>query len=306
MGRRVKKTKSNNSGADQIPEDLVMEIVGRLPVKTVARFLLVSKSWARIIRSREFIVSFPLGSCSSQPRLLVAYVDITLGMQSQDWECRFFSSSYSSSTSLLSRVAHSFPIDLSTQKYHCGFAQVNRRTGTYVSGNYRRHELEYYYSHYVNGLISLGYGQEQIICNPSTGHFTILPKVVEATGLLAKSSFFGYEPVNGEYKVLCMTKKRGDGPYQKYQVFTLGAEPKSWRMIDSSIPHSPLSNGLCLDGAVYYIASTPLGQTSLMRFDLRSEELDRFTSLPSDLQAADTLINYEGKIAIPLRSRIDM
>ena len=35
-------TEGRKSNFDEIPEDLVMEIIGRLPVKSVARFLLVS------------------------------------------------------------------------------------------------------------------------------------------------------------------------------------------------------------------------------------------------------------------------
>ena len=69
-------TEGRKSNFDGIPEDLVMEILGRLPVKSVSRFLLVSKSWTRIISSRYFIRSFPAGSCSSQPRLLVGFTGV--------------------------------------------------------------------------------------------------------------------------------------------------------------------------------------------------------------------------------------
>ncbi|CAA7058280.1 unnamed protein product [Microthlaspi erraticum] len=59
----------------QIPLDVVIEIVGRLPSKSVARFLVVSKSWETFIRSRAFITSFPFGS-SSQPRLLITFSEL--------------------------------------------------------------------------------------------------------------------------------------------------------------------------------------------------------------------------------------
>ncbi|KAJ4900556.1 F-box domain protein [Raphanus sativus] len=61
----------------QIPRDLVREILERLPAKSVARFLLVSKSWANLITSRDFIRSFETRSCSSQPRLLVCFIGRT-------------------------------------------------------------------------------------------------------------------------------------------------------------------------------------------------------------------------------------
>ncbi|CAL9230407.1 unnamed protein product [Arabidopsis halleri] len=80
MRRRNKKTKTVISNPetseernkfDEIPRDLVIEILARLPVKSVARFLTVSKSWATTIRSPEFIRCYPCGS-SSKPRTLIA------------------------------------------------------------------------------------------------------------------------------------------------------------------------------------------------------------------------------------------
>ncbi|CAH2072667.1 unnamed protein product [Thlaspi arvense] len=91
LGKRTKTTVSINPQTskedfDGIPEDLVFEIIGRLPAKSVARFLLVSKLWTRIIRSRAFIASFPLGS-SSQPRLLIAFggLDRRVERRSRRW-----------------------------------------------------------------------------------------------------------------------------------------------------------------------------------------------------------------------------
>ncbi|CAA7062439.1 unnamed protein product [Microthlaspi erraticum] len=110
-------------------------------------------------------------------------------------------------------------------------------------------------------------------------------------------TYFGYDPVNDQYKVLCLTENLDD------KVFTLG-ERESWREMDCSIPHRhrSASNGLCIDGGLYYLALTGVGllQESLMRFDVRSEKLDLLTDLPADLIGPHvyTLIKYEGKVAI--------
>ncbi|VVB14645.1 unnamed protein product [Arabis nemorensis] len=95
----------------------------------------------------------------------------------------------------------------------------------------------------------------------------------------------------------------------QYQVFTLGAKQKSWRMIECSIPHRPWSNGVCIDGVVYYVADTgpELSQLSLMRFDVKSEKLDLITGVSADIVSKVVygdifVLNYEGKVAIPFRT----
>lgn len=269
--------KSKEWNKDVIPLNLAIEIFRRLPVKSVARCLLLSKVWEKMIRSRNFMTSFPFRS-SSQRRLLVVFIDLDRQRERQDW---YFFSPSSSSTSSLSRVTCPFP----------------------------NPEKEYH-PHYVNGLISLGYGLEKTITNPSTGKSKILPRV-KTSSMVAKS-FFGYDPVNDEYKVLvlCMAEKLKSElvSSSQHQVLTLGAEKESWRMIKYKIPHIPLSNSVCIDGVLFYVAAkgADLLQLSLMRFDLRSEKLDLFTSVSADINArlvdSSTLISYEGKVALPIKT----
>ncbi|VYS62331.1 unnamed protein product [Arabidopsis thaliana] len=266
---------------NDVPLDVAIEIFMRLPVKSVARFLLLSKFWAEIIRSRHFITSFQVRS-SLQPRLLVVFIDLNKQWNCEDW---YFFSLSSSTTSSLSRVTCPFP--------------------DYV-----------HYSHYVNGLISLGSGLEKVITNPSTGKSTVLGRV-QTNSKVAKC-FLGYDPVNDEYKllVLCMKEKmqRHDGRTRilqlssQHQVFPLGVKKKPWRMIDYTTPHGPVLNSVCIDGVLYYVAFTgeDLSQLSLMRFDLGSEKLDLFTSLPADFPAAFlhgfTLMRYKGKVALATKT----
>ncbi|KAF2599560.1 hypothetical protein F2Q68_00007372 [Brassica cretica] len=167
--KKLKKCRKSNS--DEIPQHLVMEIIRRLPAKSVAR------------------------SCSSQPRLLVCFIGRTKPCKRQ--YCYFFSSS-SSSTTFLSRVK--CPRE-DPECFPC-------------------------LPHYANGLMRLGYGEKKLICNPSTGKSIALPKVKNMMSV--SKSLFGYDPVNDEYKILCMTKKSPDGikPHSRYeyQVLTLGAD----------------------------------------------------------------------------------
>ncbi|KAL9279579.1 putative F-box domain-containing protein [Arabidopsis thaliana] len=132
---------------------------------------------------------------------------------------------------------------------------------------------------------------KQVVANPSTGRTIPLPRV-KTRRTIATKVFSAYGDLRDESS--------------QHQVFTLGAKKKSFRMIDTSIiPHRPCSNGVCIDSVVYYVAKTGAGMLHLciMRFDLSSEILDLFTSLPQEIRPPsliiENLINYEGKLAIP-------
>ncbi|CDY26448.1 BnaC09g42200D [Brassica napus] len=217
------------SSYDVLPLDLLMEIIGRLPVKSIARFLLVCKLWATTIRSRDFIKSFPLGSCSShEPRFLIAF-------------------------------------------------------------------------------------NEQFIVNPTTGKSIALPRV--RTRRKVVKSFFGYDSVSDEYKVLCMSEAHNGpnflGPSSQHQIFTLGAKKRSWRMVECSIPHCPCSSGVCIDGVIYYMAKTGtanLSQLSLVSFDSRCDKFDLVTGVSPEILLNENqfshvvILNFEGKVAITTKT----
>ncbi|EFH48861.1 hypothetical protein ARALYDRAFT_911504 [Arabidopsis lyrata subsp. lyrata] len=208
--------------------DLMIEICMRFPVKSVARFLLLSKFWVRSM---------------SQPRLQVQVVFMDLDRQKkcQDW----------------SRPAL---------------------------------------------LISLGYGLEKCIANPSTDTSTVLGRV--QTSSTNAQSFFGYDQVNDEYKLLVMCMSMNGPPGRRissnHQVVTLGAKNKPWRMIDYITPHQPVFNSVCIDGVLYYVAFTgdKFSQVSLMRFNLRSEKLDIFTSLSGKVALATKTPSYKFELWI--------
>ncbi|XP_019097357.1 PREDICTED: putative F-box protein At5g15660 [Camelina sativa] len=285
----IVQTSEERANFDELPHDLEIEIFGRLPLKSLARFLTVSKLWATTIRSPDFIRSYPRGS-SWQPRTLIAADFNSHGSRGAMGNLHFFKRPSSSSPkSFISRLT--CPV------------------------KYDHQHLECFY-HHVNGLISVGYGQEQIVFNPITGKSITLPRARTRRKLV--KSFFGYDPVSDEFKVVCMTEKmygRLEEPSSEHQVltFTLGVK-KSWQMINCSVPHRPWSNGVCINGVVYYVARTgaEMSHMRLMRFALRpGDSLDIFTSLPEEINKEIEssiyylfLINYEGKVAIPTNTSL--
>ncbi|CAF2045076.1 BnaA09g27460D [Brassica napus] len=71
--RRERSSRHDKSQTKHIPLDLTMEILSRLPVKSIVRFGCVSKLWSTLTRHQSFINLFASRSSSGQPRLLVTF-----------------------------------------------------------------------------------------------------------------------------------------------------------------------------------------------------------------------------------------
>ncbi|CAN6888402.1 unnamed protein product [Brassica oleracea] len=71
--RRERSFGHDKSQTKHIPLDLTMEILSRLPVKSIVGFGCVSKLWSTLTRHQSFINLFASRSSSGQPRLLVTF-----------------------------------------------------------------------------------------------------------------------------------------------------------------------------------------------------------------------------------------
>ncbi|XP_010528852.1 PREDICTED: putative F-box protein At1g31000 [Tarenaya hassleriana] len=264
-------TPENRCNSDPVLPDLIFEILLRLPPESVMRFARVSKFWGSIIRRPDFIDSF-LTHSFTQPRFLFV-------LRGRDGSRLFYSSTPYETTS--SDVVHT--------KY------LNLHPGHVIS-------------HSVGGLILCESGGTRlVICNPTTGQIITLPKVRSRKKGI--TSFFGYDPIDHRYKVLCMTQcvahyKSCKVAAGEHQVLTLGgAQEKSWRMIECSFPHCPATEGLCINGVLYYGACSgaEMKECFVVSFDLRSEKFD-FIRIGEGYNVwlifSTRLINYQGKLAI--------
>ncbi|EOA15713.1 hypothetical protein CARUB_v10006546mg, partial [Capsella rubella] len=174
-------------------------------------------------------------------------------------------------------------------------------------------DSRYWFSPPVRGLICCFKGNQVLVGNPSTGQFVSLPKVKTIKEIKDWSYlFFGYDPVNDLYKVLCMTNPYGpffrDGlrkviGTEEYQVFTLRAK-EEWRMIECKHDHRvrgcPESKGICMNGVVYYVAKLDRPTKCPISFNLASEEFNviKFPEDSKRLRRPCELVNYGGKIAL--------
>ncbi|WZZ53457.1 hypothetical protein YC2023_053564 [Brassica napus] len=197
-----------------IPIDLTVEILKKLPVKSLVRFKCVSKCWSSIISSRkDFIESIVTRSLTQPPRDAHLIKDPDNGT-----ECLLVISSpcpqltHKESVSILS-TAHEYA------------------RGLFLCWSNEHHEGAIY--------------------NPTTRQSFNLPKMKHShTGVC----FFGYEPLEDQYKVLFIPDQAHE---QACQVFTLGdPKAKQWRSIQNIEPLFPslrFYSTVFINGAIYYI-----------------------------------------------------
>ncbi|KAL0858083.1 hypothetical protein Bca101_063237 [Brassica carinata] len=283
MVKRSKKQDERNVNDPfrNLPNDLNVEILMKLPPKSIVRLRFASKHLSSIILEKEFTKLYMTRS-STQPRHLISVLRGGSNMQMQ----RF----------------HSFSQDHPSDS---NLDEVSYKLDP---------NLPYVFTPSVRGLICGRDGTKMIVGNPSTGQFVSLPTVESRRQDIL--SAFGYDPVNDVYKVLCMkvvTKpsnmSRGGGGgdivawedimSEEHQVITLGAK-QEWRMVECKYPHRPYSGyqEICRDGVMYYLASYKQ-KRSLMSFNLSSEDFN-VIKLPEDkmLQQFGFLTNHTGKITI--------
>ncbi|CAL9248876.1 unnamed protein product, partial [Arabidopsis halleri] len=205
------KKKFRNSSS--ITNDLIMEILSRLPSKSVARFRCVSKRWASMFASPYFKELFVTRS-SAKPRLLFAIAEDSV------WS--FFSTpqlenTYEKSSSTLVAAAE-LHMKLSPDK---------------LIGIYHSYDPRYFSIGYASGLIYIygdRYMARPLICNPNTGRYVILPNRYTYRKAY---SFFGFDPIGKQYKALSIRYPSGPG---HNKILTLGDGDLTWRKIKCPLP----------------------------------------------------------------------
>ncbi|XP_056851685.1 F-box protein DOR-like [Raphanus sativus] len=160
-------------------------------------------------------------------------------------------------------------------------------------------------------ISSLVYVRENInlwkICNPSTGQCFTLPEAKRRERFSWIRTFLGYDPIEKQVKVLTITGGHGGDNAifdEHHQVLTISETDKmSWRRIECGTSHSPVSDGVCISGVLYYKAYKhyfPNARMMIVCFDVRSEKYSFVRVTESSLGAMEpetSLINYKGRLA---------
>ena len=187
--------------SERVPDDVVFDILTRLPVKSLIRFRCVSISWNSIITNPSFITthfSFNLNQSKSL---------------SNNTHNGFLQFSYKSSRELCTLVCNSY------------------KTLTHVS-KFQIPILTHRIAAFCNGLFCLANFDDELshiiyLWNPSVRKFKKLIAETRLKGILVVGVNFGlaYHPQNNDFKLLrlvCYGKK----PSSVAEIFTLSTD--SW------------------------------------------------------------------------------
>ncbi|XP_013594383.1 PREDICTED: putative F-box protein At1g47790 [Brassica oleracea var. oleracea] len=242
-----------------IPTDLTIEILSRLPEKSIARFSFVSKLWLSITTDPFF----------PRPRLVLCFQNYyDLYVSSIPQHTQNSNRSYSSSLSIDYHHSMKLPVDF----------------------------IHYPSTESVHGVICFEL-KKPIVWNPSTRKFITLPTIPRPCKDWRKITLLlGYDPVECKHKVVCIPYKR---ICYVCRIFTLGSAQESWRTIKVNHKHHSGMHayGRCIEGVIYYISYNRHQSRGyvVMSFDVGSENFDMI-KLPSEFYG-DKLIIYKGRLA---------
>ncbi|EOA28426.1 hypothetical protein CARUB_v10024633mg [Capsella rubella] len=263
------------SHLELISLDITVEILTRLPVKSLMKFQYVSKTWCSIIRSKYFINSLV---STPSPLFLISLRNYQMTNENAK-KSLFLYTSLQEKDESSSLVANLDMTLTSDAKFSTPCPSVN-------------------------GFISIFHKGRFVVCNPSTRQVVLLPEI-EIAGTKWEFAFkvLGYDPVNDQYKAMCkkiFTKPDED---KDHIVLTLGGgKTHTWRQIKGPNHHySPVTRGICMNGFVYYLAWTPDISRVVVCFDVRSEKLSiiklELSASACWADSTSALINYKGELA---------
>ncbi|XP_024006462.1 F-box protein At1g47340-like [Eutrema salsugineum] len=260
-----------------IPFDLIRQTLSRLPAKSLARFRCLSKLWGSTLLRPDFTKLF-LTRSSAQPRILFAIEQKGL------WS--FFSLPQrqipyeSSSSSSLVVAAAEFHMKFPPDNMRIYYRSDRRFACGYASG------LIYLYGMYLKRD---DYDGVPVICNPITGQYATLPYLIRYRRVY---SFLGFDPIDRRYKVLFMACPYGP---DHHRILSLGTGQRRWKKIRCSLRHEGVSEGICINGVLYYLGDTSERMTKfvIICFDVRSEKFSFIYP-----EGFCELINYNGKLGV--------
>ncbi|KAL0674873.1 hypothetical protein Bca4012_002854 [Brassica carinata] len=263
---QVLSTSQHKKNGINLPLDLAIDILRRLPAKSLARSRCVSKQWETVIG--DYIVKnsiVPRSLAQPPPDARHFIMDI-----------------------LVKNRVHAF-------SYAYPHQITNENNQFYQEKIFGRSKDTAQFQ-YLRGLIGFGSPKHGkfTIHNPTTGQCVSLPDV----GIPWRFYLFGYDPLRNQYKVACLSMSTIE-PEKSCKVFTFGDPAKQWRKCSSG-HYSPFeylacpNEAVCINGKISYTAMKIDG--SVLRRAPENIFLHR-----GDV----SLVNYQGKLGCIGRNNLN-
>nr|XP_016463783.1 PREDICTED: F-box protein At5g49610-like [Nicotiana tabacum] len=290
-GKRVVKPSKQMDIVDhhatgiQFQDDIIMEILIRLPVKSLLQFKCVSKSWQALISDPYFKMKH-LNHAKNNHKLLVCQSSLDRGDMERTIKFSFY-------VSPLSNI----------QEFGCLSKYVQELD---FPSTYKPFECHLFCC--LSGLAVLGFVSkfdQLFLWNPSTRESTLLPHL-EFTRLRTMFGL-GYDAMSDGYKILKLDVHRVDQPF----VEILSLKSGSWRKIcyyptaicprlgQKNVIYPCQNCGLCVDtmvfvhGAFHWLGKTISRTYHLASFSSSNEVYGEIPLLEQiHITNEDVLSNY--------------
>lgn len=287
----VNRKRSKRLQQKTVPDDLVFEVLIRLPVKSLVRFKTVSKAWQAII-SDPFFIRAQL-ECSKQRQrenpssfLITPQVLLEPGCTEEEYAVK-----------AMSTDIHFYQWNL--REFDC--------SSSTTSLIYRKHFLDGDFGPisqlaHCDGLVLLPTNTKTYVFNPATGDAISLPESWRnmVQNVMALPAGFGFDASTGRYKVArfffrSRYIKRGGIIPMGMEVFTITAcdgedvNGSSWRQTQVDPPYPVLcaQTGIhCQGYLLFFIDKSNMEQppNGLLRFSLQDETFG-VTLFPSNMES---------------------
>ncbi|XP_059441918.1 F-box/kelch-repeat protein At3g06240-like [Corylus avellana] len=248
--------------SDSLPNEVVTEILSRLPVKSVIRFRCVSKTWCSLISSPHFIATH-LRRALSNPH----YPSIS------NLVLRHFDYRRKEDGSLAAILVHllSLGAEIEKRSLFIGDASDFRRDPSDSIGSpCLSNCLKVIGS--CNGLFCLAQGIDLVLFNPCIQKAISLPRPNIGCGGCGRfnscclhSLGFGYDPKTDDYKVVRLVYIQGI-TFSLVEIYT--HRTGAWRSFTASGPPNnfTLDENVFFNGAVHWPARTPPDERPFRNF----------------------------------------
>ncbi|OIT25113.1 f-boxkelch-repeat protein [Nicotiana attenuata] len=236
-----------------LPAELVIEILSRLPVKSLLQFTCVSKSWLALISSPEFIKTHLSLSANNKDYthhkvMMSSYSRLMSNVKACSLRSLFYDS-----------ITEAFDLDcplISYARYMCDHV-------SFIGS--------------VNGLICLLIQvNEYFIWNPSIRKYKKLPNTRVPMRVTYRSvSGFGYDELHDDYKVVVSFYSNSTNPDCEVMIYSLKSD--SWRTRDNDGRELANGRGMFVNGKLHWTTTSDdycfnHNSKNIISFDLADEK----------------------------------